>query len=73
MTTPDYAIRRATRTSGRGGYPCRWTVYEIHRAEADGTTAALLRASGAPREFSTEASAMRALRRLVDTPAHDRR
>ena len=64
MTAPDYAIRPATRTSGRGGYPCRWTAYEIHRAEPGGTTVALLRASGAPREFRTEASAMRALRRL---------
>jgi hypothetical protein len=59
------AIFRVPRTSGRGGFPSVWFVWEIHeRTDPEGRFAPLLRKDGAPREWRTVRGAKSALRRI---------
>jgi hypothetical protein len=58
-------IIRATRTSGRGGFPSVWFVWEIHeRTDPEGRWAPLLRKNGTPREWQHRSGAAGAMRRL---------
>jgi hypothetical protein len=60
-----YRIVKSMRSSGRGGFPSVWHVFEIHaRYTKDGTFYPLLRKDDTPRTFKSRQTARTAIRKM---------